>query len=115
MTETTCIATHLLWPEDDDGTGSVGRPVPDLDMKLVDESGLDISGYDVHGEIWVRGPILFMGYVDNPQANAAWDSDGYFPTGDIGYCSSKNKRWYIVDRKKVGLFSLFRISLWLRC
>ncbi|KAK7701445.1 hypothetical protein SLS57_011730 [Botryosphaeria dothidea] len=80
--------------------GSGGRPVPNVDMKLVDESGLDISGYDVHGEIWVRGPILFMGYVDNPQANAAWDSDGYFPTGDIGYCSSKNKQWYIVDRKK---------------
>ncbi|EKG11946.1 AMP-dependent synthetase/ligase [Macrophomina phaseolina MS6] len=69
-------------------------------MKIVDEAGLDISGYDVPGEIWVRSPCVFMGYVDNPQANSVWDSDGYFPTGDIAYCSSKNKQWYVMDRKK---------------
>lgn len=50
----------------------------------------------------IRGQTVFMGYHENPSANAAdFDEEGYFHTGDIGYCDGKNKLWYIVDRKKV--------------
>ena len=49
----------------------------------------------------LRGPTIISGYFENPAANAAsFDSDGWFKTGDIGYCDSKTKKWYIVDRKK---------------
>lgn len=54
MTETSCIATMFPWYESDE-TGSVGRLLPDLDAKLVDDGGRDISAYDVRGEICVRG------------------------------------------------------------
>lgn len=101
MTETTCVATQFPYPEADE-TGSVGRPLPGLDVKLVDEDGKDITGYDIRGEMCVRGPSVIKGYLDNPEANKSWDEDGYFHTGDIMYCDSKTKLWYIVDRRKVS-------------
>ena len=100
MTETSCIVTMLSYTEPDD-TGSVGRPIPNLDIKLVDEEGRDITGYNISGEICVRGPTIVPGYFKNEAANAeAFDSEGFLKTGDIGYCDEKTKKWYIIDRKK---------------
>lgn len=101
MTETSCVATRHPYPNQDT-TGSVGIPLKNLDMKLVDDDGKDVTGYDVRGEICIRGPTVIKGYYDNPEANARdWDKDNFFHTGDIGYCDGKTKLWYIVDRKKV--------------
>ncbi|KAK0937690.1 hypothetical protein LTR29_010690 [Friedmanniomyces endolithicus] len=100
MTETTCISTRFPHPEKD-VTGSVGKPLPDIDMKIVDDDGKDVSGYDVRGELCVRGPTVVRGYFENPEANQRdWDKDGYFHTGDVVYCDEKTKLWYVVDRKK---------------
>ncbi|TVY85924.1 Acyl-CoA ligase, partial [Lachnellula willkommii] len=100
MTETSCIATKFYHPEDDT-TGSVGRPIPCCDIKIIDGNGNDISAYDTRGEICVRGPIIIRGYFENPKANAeSFDADGFFKTGDIVYCDSQTKKWYVVDRKK---------------
>ena len=100
MTETSCIASMLHYPEPDT-TGSVGRMLPNVDAKLIDDDGKDISAYDVRGELCVRGPIVIAGYFNNPEANAKdWDKDGYFHTGDIAFISKAEKKWYIVDRKK---------------
>jgi acyl-CoA synthetase (AMP-forming)/AMP-acid ligase II len=100
MTETSSVATMFPYTESDD-TGSVGWPIPNLDIKLVDEDGRDITGYNALGEICVRGPIVIPGYFENDAANAqTFDSEGYLKTGDIGYCDEKSKKWYIVDRKK---------------
>ncbi|KAF2107656.1 hypothetical protein BDV96DRAFT_616692 [Lophiotrema nucula] len=80
--------------------------IPSLDQllmanRLVDDNGKDVTGYDVRGELCIRGPTVIRGYYNNDKANKeAWDEDGYFHTGDIMYCDSKNKLWYIVDRKK---------------
>ncbi|KAF2165801.1 hypothetical protein M409DRAFT_67128 [Zasmidium cellare ATCC 36951] len=100
MTETSCTCSMSRYPLDD-ATGSVGNMLPNMDSKLVDEDGNDISGYDRRGELCVRGPLVCQGYFDNPEANARdWDSDGFFHTGDIAYRDGKSKLWYIVDRKK---------------
>ncbi|KAJ9637043.1 hypothetical protein H2204_004967 [Knufia peltigerae] len=106
MSETTCIATWFDYPEQD-LTGSVGRLLANCDAKIVDDFGNDISGdkdktgADVRGELCVRGPIIVPGYHRNPDANHRdWDSDGYFHTGDIAFCDSNTKKWYIVGRKK---------------
>jgi acyl-CoA synthetase (AMP-forming)/AMP-acid ligase II len=102
MTETSCVATRFPYPEKDD-TGSVGRPLPNLDLKLVDENGKDISAYGVRGELCARGPTIVRGYFENPEANKRdWDEDGYFHTGDIAYIEEGTEKWYIVDRKKVS-------------
>ncbi|KAF2088761.1 acetyl-CoA synthetase-like protein [Saccharata proteae CBS 121410] len=100
MSETGSIGLALYYPEEDT-TGSCGRPIPNLDVKLVDEQGTDITAYDTRGELCVRGPTVVSGYYRNPKANASdWDADGWFHTGDVAYCDSQTKLWYIVDRKK---------------
>jgi 4-coumarate--CoA ligase len=100
MSETSCIATMLHYPEHDP-TGSVGRFLPNLDAKLVDDEDNDITGYDIAGELCVRGPLIVKGYFNNAEANRlAWDEDGYFHTGDIALRRKENGLWYIVDRKK---------------
>lgn len=101
MTETSCIATNFAWPESDT-TGSVGRALPCIDLKLVDDDGKDISGPDGVGELCVRGPTVVNGYFENPEANERdWDDDGYFRTGDVARMDGKTGLLYIVDRKKV--------------
>jgi len=100
MTEASCIVTRFEYPEDD-LTGSIGRPMPNIDMKIVDDDGKDITGYDVRGEMCIRGPTIIPGYFENPEANkTTFDRDGFYHTGDIGYCDGQTKLWYIVDRKK---------------
>lgn len=100
MTETSCVSSLTPWPHREP-TGLVGQMLPNMDSKLVDDEGKDITAYDVRGELCVRGPLVFQGYFQNPEANAQdFDSDGFFHTGDIAYCDSKTRLWYIMDRKK---------------
>lgn len=91
MSETSCIATMLYYTEQD-STGSLGRCLPNLDAKIVDEDGRDIIGF---GELCVRGPMIVKGYYENEEANKRdRDEDGYFPYGRCRVL------WYIVDREK---------------
>lgn len=101
MTETSCICSNFPYPEDDD-TGSCGRPVPGIEFKLVDVSdeSKEITGYDVRGELCVRGDTVIRGYLSEEDTAKSWDKDGFFHTGDIAYCDKKTGKWYIVDRKK---------------
>lgn len=105
MTETSCATTYLYHPEND-STGSVGRPLPNMDAKIVDatfegDDAPEVGPYDTRGELCMRGPIVIRGYLDNPEANRRdWDSDGYFHGGDVVYCDSKTGLLYVVDRKK---------------
>jgi acyl-CoA synthetase (AMP-forming)/AMP-acid ligase II len=102
MTELSCMCTRHPWP-DHDTTGSIGVPLPNIDVKLVDDDGRDITAYGVRGEICIRGPTVIRGYFENPGANKRdWDEDGFFHTGDICYVDEKTGFYYIVDRKKVG-------------
>jgi 4-coumarate--CoA ligase len=100
MTELTCVCSRFEYPEQD-FTGSVGYLLANIDAKLVDDDGNDISAYDVRGELCVRGPTVISGYFENDKANAeSFDAEGFFRTGDIAYCDGETKKWYIVDRKK---------------
>lgn len=85
------------------GTGapatSVGRPVPGVQLRLVDVNGNDAPVGD-EGEIWARGANIFSGYWDNPEATAdALTDDGWLRTGDIGVVDDDGFL-YIVDRTK---------------
>ena len=74
----------------------------------MDDNDKDITGYNVTGEICVRGPTLILGYLNSPNGNQVFDSEGFYHTGDVGYCDRSSKLWYIVDRKK----ELIKVRAW---
>ncbi len=65
--------------------GTVGPPLPGVDVRLVDDDGaaLDVDDDETIGEIEVRGPNLFLEYLNRPDATAEAMRDGWFATGDM--------------------------------
>ena len=79
--------------------GSIGPPPKGVEMKIVDNNGADLPLTEV-GEIVIRSETVSPGYWNNPEATAeAFDADGWFHTGDLGYCD-EDKFFFITDRKK---------------
>jgi long-chain acyl-CoA synthetase len=78
--------------------GSVGRVLDGIDLRIVDDEGGDALVGDA-GEIWLRGPNVFAGYLDDAEATARALSDGWLRTGDIGMCD-EHGRLYLVERAK---------------
>lgn len=79
---------------------SVGVCIPNTETKVVDIATGALVGPKQEGEIWVRGPQVMMGYLNNPTASAnTVDRDGWLHTGDIGYYDADGY-FYIVDRLK---------------
>jgi acyl-CoA synthetase (AMP-forming)/AMP-acid ligase II len=80
--------------------GTIGRPVADTEVRVVDpETGVDVTpGED--GEIWARGPQVMLGYLNRPaETRATVDDDGWLHTGDIGH-ADEDGDFFVVDRLK---------------
>ncbi len=83
----------------DSKPGSSGITVPNTECRLVNPDGED-EGVDGEGELWVRGPQVMKGYLNNPEATAATiDADGWLHTGDVARIDADGHT-YIVDRVK---------------
>ncbi len=79
--------------------GSIGKVLDGIEIRLVDEQGDDVLRGDA-GEIWLRGPNIFLGYLGDPDATArALTADGWLRTGDIAV-SDDDGYLYLVDRAK---------------
>ncbi len=88
--------------------GSVGRPLPDVEIRIVDESLEDVDDGDP-GELLVRGPNVFSGYWNDPEATAAALVDGWLRTGDIAI-RDEDGCLHLVDRiKELILVSGFNV------
>jgi malonyl-CoA/methylmalonyl-CoA synthetase len=69
--------------------GTVGKPLPGVSIRLADPETGDPVGEDEAGEVLLRGPNVFPGYWNQPDATAAaFTEDGYFRSGDLATCSS---------------------------
>ncbi|HEV3402048.1 MAG TPA: AMP-binding protein, partial [Acidimicrobiales bacterium] len=79
--------------------GSVGLPIPGVELTLVDERGRVVTEPGRPGEIWVSGPNVMRGYLGNPEATAEAITDGWFHTGDIG-TRDADGYYRVVDRMK---------------
>ncbi|MFB7188556.1 acyl-CoA synthetase [Streptomyces sp. NPDC056230] len=83
--------------------GTVGAPLRGVELRLVEEDGTVLTDPDAIGEIQVRGPNLFTGYLNRPDATAAaLTGDGWFRTGDM---ATRDPDGYvrIVGRKATDL------------
>ncbi|RDF09825.1 long-chain-fatty-acid--CoA ligase FadD [Haemophilus sputorum] len=78
--------------------GSIGVPVPNTDIRIVDEQGNDVP-LGEHGELWVKGPQVMQGYWNRSEDSAEVLTDGWMATGDI-VVMGEDLNLRIVDRKK---------------
>ncbi|MFG2677606.1 acyl-CoA synthetase [Streptomyces sp. NPDC048392] len=95
MTETLMLCSSRWTPRDarpgvraggEPRAGTVGVPLPGVELRLVEEDGTPVTAFDGEsvGEIQVRGPNLFTEYLNRPDATAAaFTGDGFFRTGDM--------------------------------
>ena len=106
LTETSPFSTYLEAARTLDKLGSCGVPMPYTEVRIVDPATHDeVADPAVTGEFWVRGPNVSPGYWNNPEATAAaFTSDGWFRTGDIGY-RDPDGYFFIVDRLKDMIIS----------
>jgi long-chain acyl-CoA synthetase len=99
LTETASVATLIAGDDYLAHPGSVGKPVPTVEIKLVGDDGNMVATGE-NGEIWIKGPtVMSHGYWQRPDANAESFTDGWFHTGDVGRLDDEGYL-YIVDRAK---------------
>ena len=83
MTETLMICA--IRADGERLAGTVGLPLDGIELRLLDEDGSTIEAWDgtTVGEVVVRGPSLFLEYLNRPDATAQAFTDGWFRTGDV--------------------------------
>ncbi|HXI95543.1 MAG TPA: AMP-binding protein, partial [Candidatus Acidoferrum sp.] len=85
LTETSPVS-HIVADNEKVVPGSVGSTVPNTEFKIADVATATELGRNEDGEIWIRGPQVMKGYLNNPEATrSSIDDDGFFHTGDIGH------------------------------
>ena len=100
LTETSPV-THMIPDEPGkDRAGSIGFPISSTECKLVDPGTGKEVGANETGELWIRGPQVMKGYLNNPEATAATvDADGWLHSGDMATVD-EDGYFFIVDRLK---------------
>ncbi len=104
LTEASGICTITPSTREEYRLGSVGLPLADIEIKIVDaDTGEEEMPVGEAGEICVKGPTVMKGYWNQPEETAEVIRDGWLLTGDIGRLD-EDGFLYIVDRKKDVLF-----------
>jgi long-chain acyl-CoA synthetase len=103
LSETSPVASFSPYGEEP-RVGSIGKPIPGVEMKLLDpgswdELDPDHTDPDAIGEIAIKGHNIMKGYYGRPEATAEAIQDGWFRSGDLGR-RDKDGWYYIVDRSK---------------
>lgn len=99
LTEAGPNVLHLPADEAAGAPGAVGRPYPHVAVRVVDpDSGLPLEG-EATGELWVRGPSVFAGYLGDDDATARAMSGGWLRSGDL-VARDADGRYRVVDRLK---------------
>ncbi|MGE3847491.1 MAG: long-chain-fatty-acid--CoA ligase [Gammaproteobacteria bacterium] len=101
-TETSGAVTLLRPAEHDleheDKLKACGRPLPLIDLRIVDEQGRDVPDGQP-GELWIRSPALASGYWNKPEVTAQAFAQGWYKSGDIAIRDAEGL-YYIHDRLK---------------
>ncbi|KAF2842849.1 acetyl-CoA synthetase-like protein [Patellaria atrata CBS 101060] len=99
LSETSPTTHTQSWDDWDNHVGSVGKLLPLQTAKYMSPEEKEVPVGET-GELWIRGPNVFKGYLNNPEGtrNALTD-DGFFKTGDVGHQDAEGN-FYITDRVK---------------
>ena len=100
LTETSPV-THST-PEEPGANrpGSVGPSLPNTEIRISDVEDGEEQGTDEDGEVWIRGPQVMRGYLNNEEETRdTLDEDGWLHTGDIGHVD-EDGYLFLVDRMK---------------
>ncbi len=98
LTETAPVVTSSWAAGERPRYGSVGRSIPGVEIRLVNDAGEDVPVGDA-GEILIKGPNVFIGYFRDPETSGRVLADGWLHTGDVGMVDEDG--WlYLVDRAK---------------
>ena len=109
LTETSPFASYNH--DIDYREGSVGSPIENVEMKIVDPDGLELPVGE-QGEIAIKGPNVMLGYFRRPEETAQVMRDGWFLTGDIGK-RDHDGHFYLVDRAK-DMINVSGFKVWPR-
>lgn len=109
QTEATARLSYLPPEEIDRRLGSVGVPVPGVEIRIIDQDGAEAPA-GRSGEICARGPNVMMGYWNDPVATAQAIRDGWLHTGDLGRKDSDG--FLYIDGRSVDMIKVgaFRVS-----
>ncbi|MBI2959087.1 MAG: AMP-binding protein [Betaproteobacteria bacterium] len=99
----TRIITNITATELSAHKRAVGRPIRDVELRILDEAGRDVSAGAV-GEVFVRGPGLFSGYYKDPERTRKSHRGEWFSLGDLGRLDEQGYL-YLVDRKQDMIIS----------
>ncbi|HVM07990.1 MAG TPA: class I adenylate-forming enzyme family protein [Acidimicrobiales bacterium] len=99
LTESSSAVTVNSGKDNAERPDSVGRPLPVIEIKIVDADGSEVP-VGATGEVWVRGPHIMPGYWNKPDATRETiTEDGWLKTGDVGHVDDEGFL-YITDRAK---------------
>lgn len=110
LSETHSPATMLHEADADDKAGSVGRPLPCMEAKVVDDDGRELAA-GLAGELLLRGSLVTTGYEGDDDRTAEAIDDGWFRTGDMasidedGFVTILDRRTDMINRGGTKVFS----------
>jgi crotonobetaine/carnitine-CoA ligase len=82
------------------GSGSIGIPVPEVEVKIVNDDSVEVP-LGSAGEFWVKGPGMFRGYLNRPEATMEVIVDGWFRTGDLGRADERGFLYFLGRKKDI--------------
>jgi len=98
MTEAlTCVTNPPFGPK---RLGSIGQPVTQTHLRLVDLQGRDVADGQT-GELLVQSPGLMVGYWNDPEATTATLRDGWLSTGDLAHRDEDGYYWFVGRKKEI--------------
>jgi len=98
MTE--CLTFSMNPPFGRKKLGSIGLPVIDASLRIIDEQGKEIPRGQT-GELQVKSPATMVGYWNNPEATAAAIDDGWLHTGDLAHSDEDGYFWFVGRKKEI--------------